>query len=232
MSKHYALIPAAGSGARFGGGTPKQYLPLNGRPMLYHSIKRFCANSRIARVYVVLAQGDNWFMQYDWSGFSRKLAFLHCGGETRAASVLNGLNAVQKEVDAEDWVLVHDAARPCLSDALLNKLLDEVAQDKVGGLLALPVADTLKRADNASRVLRTEARDGLWQAQTPQMFRHTTLAKALAAMQNAEVTDEARAIEGLGLQPKLVTSDARNLKVTYPQDVELAQIILSKMEST
>ncbi|HVS27567.1 MAG TPA: 2-C-methyl-D-erythritol 4-phosphate cytidylyltransferase [Burkholderiales bacterium] len=227
--KHYALIPAAGGGARLGGGTPKQYLSLNGRPMLYYSVKRLCANPRIARVYVVLAPSDNWFAQYDWREFSGKLKPLHCGGETRAASVLNGLTAMQSNVGAEDWVLVHDAARPCLSDMLLNKLLDEVAEDGVGGLLALPVADTLKRADGASRVLRTEPRDGLWQAQTPQMFRHATLTRALQAMQNMEVTDEARAMEGLGLQPKLVVSDARNLKVTYPQDVELAQIILRNL---
>lgn len=227
--KHYALIPAAGGGARLGGGTPKQYLSLNGRPMLYYSVKRFCANPRIASVYVVLAPNDNGFAHYDWSEFSGKLQPLRCGGETRAASVLNGLTAMQGDVGAEDWVLVHDAARPCLSDILLNKLLDEVAEDGVGGLLALPVADTLKRADGDSRVLRTEPRGGLWQAQTPQMFRHATLSRALQAMQNTEVTDEARAMEGLGLQPKLVASDSRNLKVTYPQDVELAQTILREM---
>ncbi len=228
--KHYALIPAAGTGSRIVAVRPKQYLALNVRPMLYYSVKQLCANPRIARVYLVLAAGDSWFAQHDWKAFSEKLKLLRCGGETRAASVLNGLTAMQNEVAAEEWVLVHDAARPCLSNALLNKLLDEVGQDDVGGLLALPVADTLKRADGASRVLRTEPRNGLWQAQTPQMFRHALLAKALKAMQNADVTDEARAIEGLGLQPKLVVSDARNLKVTYPQDVELAQMILSQLE--
>jgi len=227
---HYALIPAAGTGERLGGQTPKQFLPLNGKPMLFYSVRQLCANSRIKRVYVVLAHGDEWFSQHDWKAFAGKLAPLYCGGETRAASVLNGLLATKGEIGADDWVLVHDAARPCLSDVLLNKLLDEVAEDSVGGLLALPVADTLKRADSAERVLRTEPREGLWQAQTPQMFRNGTLCIALQAMQNREVTDEARAIEGLGLQPKLVVSDARNFKVTHAQDLPLAELILKSME--
>jgi 2-C-methyl-D-erythritol 4-phosphate cytidylyltransferase len=227
---YYALIPAAGTGARLGGGAPKQYRSLNDRPMLYYSVQRLCASPRMKRVYVVLAHGDEWFSQYDWKAFAAKLAPLYCGGNTRAASVLNGLLAAKGEIGADDWVLVHDAARPCLSDMLLNKLLDEVAEDSVGGLLALPVADTLKLADGASRVLRTEPREGLWQAQTPQMFRNTTLTVALQAMQNREVTDEARAIEGLGLQPKLVVSDARNLKVTHAQDLPLAELILKNME--
>jgi len=227
---HFALIPAAGTGERLGGQLPKQYLPLNGKPMLFYSVRRLCTNSRINRVYIVLAQSDEWFSQYDWKDFAGKLAPLHCGGETRAASVLNGLDAANSDIGAEDWVLVHDAARPCLSAQLLDKLLDELGDDKVGGLLALPVADTLKRADGAQRVLGTEARERLWQAQTPQMFRYGTLTRALRGMQNALVTDEARAIEGMGLQPKLVISDARNLKVTHAQDLPLADLILQSME--
>jgi 2-C-methyl-D-erythritol 4-phosphate cytidylyltransferase len=229
---HYALIPAAGAGERLGGQTPKQYLPLNGKPMLFYSARRLCANSRIKRVYVVLARGDQWFSQHDWKDFAGKLASLYCGGETRAASVLNGLLAAKGEISGDDWMLVHDAARPCLSAVLLNKLMDEVAEDSVGGLLALPVADTLKRSDGAERVLRTEPRNDLWQAQTPQMFRYRTLTLALQAMQYQEVTDEARAIEGLGLRPKLVVSDARNLKVTHSQDLPLAELILKNMERT
>ena len=167
--------------------------------MLFRS-QRLCASPRIKRVYIVLARGEEWFSQYDWKAFAGKLAPLYCGGETRAASVLNGLVAAKGEIGADDWVLVHDAARPCLSTELLDKLLDELGGDSVGGLLALPVADTLKRADGAERVQHTEPREGLWQAQTPQMFRYGTLTRALQEMQNREVTDEARAIEGLGLQ--------------------------------
>jgi len=227
---HYALIPAAGTGERLGGNIPKQYLPLRGKPMLFYSVQRLCASPRIKRVYVVLAHGDERFSQYDWRAFAGKLAPLYCGGATRAASVLNGLLAAKAEIAADDWVLVHDAARPCLNAELLEKLLNELCDDGVGGLLALPVADTLKRADSAERVLRTEPREQLWRAQTPQMFRYATLVRALQAMQNAQVTDEAGAIEGLGLQPRLVASDARNLKITHAQDLPLAELILNGME--
>jgi len=227
---HYALIPAAGTGERLGGNIPKQYLPLRGKPMLFYSVQRLCASLRIKRVYVVLAHGDERFSQYDWRAFAGKLAPLYCGGATRAASVLNGLLAAKAEIAADDWVLVHDAARPCLNAELLEKLLNELCDDGVGGLLALPVADTLKRADSAERVLRTEPREQLWRAQTPQMFRYATLVRALQAMQNAQVTDEAGAIEGLGLQPRLVASDARNLKITHAQDLPLAELILNGME--
>ncbi|HMK13901.1 MAG TPA: 2-C-methyl-D-erythritol 4-phosphate cytidylyltransferase [Burkholderiales bacterium] len=227
---HYALVPAAGTGERLGGQTPKQYLPLNGKPMLFYSVQRLCASPRIKRVYVVLARGEKWFSQHDWKAFAGKLTAFYCGGETRASSVLNGLVAAKAEIGADDWVLVHDAARPCLSTELLDKLLDELGGDSVGGLLALPVADTLKRADRAERVQHTEPRENLWQAQTPQMFRYGTLTRALQEMRNREVTDEARAIEGLGLHPKLVVSDARNLKVTHAQDLPLAELILKSME--
>ena len=227
---HYALVPAAGTGERLGGQTPKQYLLLNGKPMLFYSVQRLCDSPRIKRVYVVLARGEKWFSQHDWKAFAGKLTAFYCGGETRAASVLNGLVAAKAEIGADDWVLVHDAARPCLSTELLDKLLDELGGDSVGGLLALPVADTLKRADGAERVQRTEPRENLWQAQTPQMFRYGTLTRALQEMQYTEVTDEARAIEGLGLHPKLVVSDARNLKVTHAQDLPLAELILKSME--
>jgi 2-C-methyl-D-erythritol 4-phosphate cytidylyltransferase len=146
--------------------------------------------------------------------------------------VLNGLDAISRVCAADDWVLVHDAARPCLPDEMLAKLLDEVAGDPVGGLLAVPVADTLKRAaaDTASgaRAEATVPRTGLWQAQTPQMFRHGKLTEALRAA-GSDMTDEASAIEALGLQPRLVESDNRNLKVTYPQDMELAGMILAKL---
>ena len=157
---------------------------------------------------------------------------LRCVGRTLAETVLNGLDAIAKTCSPEDWVLVHDAARPCLPDEMLARLLDEVADDPVGGLLAVPVADTLKRAaaDTAhgARAEATVPRAGLWQAQTPQMFRHGTLSQALRSA-GSDITDEASAIEQLGLQPRLIESDSRNLKVTYPQDLELAGMILKKM---
>lgn len=224
MSKFYALVPAAGSGSRMGSTQPKQYLPLAGQPMIYHALAALCACADINTVFVVLAPDDTQFHQYDWSAFGVKLQTLYCGGATRAESVLNGLMAAELEPD--EWVLVHDAARPCLAQAHLRKLITELRDDKVGGILAVPVADTLKRADGENRIARTEDRNGLWQAQTPQMFRTELL---LQALQTApQVTDEASAIEALGLHPKLVASDTTNFKVTYPQDIKLAELLLKE----
>ena len=149
---------------------------------------------------------------------------MRCGGATRAESVLNGLR--EMHADAEDWVLVHDAARPCLDPQLVSNMIGELQDDAVGGILAVPVADTLKRAGLGDRVERTESRDGLWQAQTPQMFRHETLLAALSSFIGPDITDEASAIEKQGLSPQLVMGSPWNLKVTYPQDLHLAALIL------
>jgi 2-C-methyl-D-erythritol 4-phosphate cytidylyltransferase len=224
VTEFYALVPAAGFGARMGQELPKQYLELAGRPMIWHALSTLCANPDIRTVFVVLAPDDEHFARYDWSHCAGKLAPLYCGGATRAASVANGLLA--SELEPDDWVLVHDAARPCLSAQLLARMIAELRDDAVGGILAVPVADTLKRADPQQRIAHTEPREGLWQAQTPQMFRAGLLAEALARSSN--VTDEASAIEALGLQPKLVASDSSNFKVTYPHDIVLAELLLNK----
>jgi 2-C-methyl-D-erythritol 4-phosphate cytidylyltransferase len=230
----YALIPAAGSGSRMGGAIEKQYMDLNSVPMIAHAMMVLAREPRIARIFVVLSPTDKRWNNYAWQGWEERIEVLRCGGATRAETVLNGLDAISNVCVADDWVLVHDAARPCLPDEMLGKLLDEVADDAVGGLLAVPVADTLKRAaaDTASgaRAEATVPRAGLWQAQTPQMFRHGKLTEALRAA-GSDMTDEASAIEQLGLQPRLVESDSRNLKVTYPQDLELAGLILGKMNA-
>jgi 2-C-methyl-D-erythritol 4-phosphate cytidylyltransferase len=207
-----------------GAAHPKQYLDIHGRPMIWHAIRAFEQHAAISRVFVVISAQDEWWTGYDWSAFT-KLSVLRCGGETRAESVLNGLRACASEVGAEDWMLVHDAARPCLSQALLDKLLAELDSDPVGGILAAPVADTLKRQTTDGRIAETVPRAGLWGAQTPQMFRHALLQRALAKV-GSEVTDEASAIEALGLSPKLVESDLTNLKVTYPRDLDVAAWLL------
>ena len=225
LSRHFALLPAAGVGARMGAAHPKQYLAIHGRPMIWHAIRAFEQHAAIIRVYVVISVDDGWWDSYDWSDFA-KLTVLRCGGETRAASVLNGLRACASEVSADDWMLVHDAARPCLSQALLDKLLTQLVTDPVGGILAAPVADTLKRQTTDGRIAETVPRAGLLGAQTPQMFRHALLTQALAQV-GSEVTDEASAIEALGLSPKLVESDLTNLKVTYPRDLDVAAWLLS-----
>ena len=235
---YYALIPAAGTGSRMSGANPrqktvpKQYMALNAVPMIAHAMMVLAREPRIAKLFVVLSPDDVWWDNYEWRGWEERLQVLRCGGATRAETVLNGLQAMASVCAPDDWVLVHDAARPCLSDEVLGKLINEVADDPVGGLLAVPVADTLKRAaaDAASgaRAEATVPRAGLWQAQTPQMFRHGKLTEALHAA-GSDMTDEASAIEQLGLQPRLVESDSRNLKVTYPQDLELAGLILGKL---
>ena len=222
MSEFHALVPAAGFGSRMGGELPKQYLPLAGQPMIAHALGTLCACAEISTVFVVLAPGDTLFHSYDWSRFGDKLQPLFCGGGARADTVLNGLQA--SELEPDDWVLVHDAARPCLTRAHLDKLIAEVRDDTVGGILAVPVADTLKRDAGNGRILRTESREQLWQAQTPQMFRAGLLAQAL--QQGGSFTDEASAVEALGLQPRLVLSEPANFKVTYPQDLLLAELLL------
>ncbi len=227
VSRYFALVPAAGFGARMGGTLPKQYLPLMDHSLLYHAARPLVDAPFIARVFLLLSPTDERYRRLDWRAFGARLTALHCGGETRAASVLNGLRAVRGEVAADDWVLVHDAARPCLDGELLRRLKEEIDDDAVGGLLALPVTDTLKRGDVEGRVLQTESRADLWQAQTPQMFRYQLLLEALIeAGTDAVVTDEASALEQLGYRPKLVLGDSRNLKVTYPQDLALAELIL------
>jgi len=232
MARLFALIPAAGSGARMGGDLPKQYLALAGKPLLYHALNSLCRNAQIERVVVVLAPGDAHFARCDWGPLAARLAPLYCGGEKRAASVFNGLLAARDQIAADDWVLVHDAVRPCLAPAALERLIAGVCDEPAGGLLALPVVDTLKRADAEGYVVQTEQRENLWQAQTPQMFRYRLLLEALRGTDADQVTDEARAVERLGLRPKLVLGDLRNLKVTYPQDLALAAAILRDMERT
>lgn len=225
-----ALIPAAGSGTRIAAERPKQYLALAGKPMLWHAV-RAVSRPPVENVFVVLAAGDEVFARYDWSAFPGKLSPLYCGGETRRDSVYNGLVAMMGALDADDWVLVHDAARPCLSTKDLQTLIAEVQSDQVGGILALPVSETVKTAakDEAGtqRVAATADRSQLWLAQTPQMFRAALLVRALQQAKGT-VTDESSAVEQLGLRPKLVAGSRENLKVTWPEDFAIAEAILAR----
>ena len=226
MTRHFALVPAAGSGTRLGASTPKQYLALAGRPLLWHAVASLLAHPAIGRVTVVLHPDDQLFEQQPWAELAGSVNALRCGGATRAESVRNGLARLREDLDDDDWVLVHDAARPCLTIDLLQRLLETLDGDGIGGLLAVPVADTLKRGGPDQRVLRTEARAALWRAQTPQMFRYGVLAQALDRADLASVTDESSAVEALGLAPCLVQGSERNIKVTYPEDLVLAELIL------
>lgn len=229
--RYFALIPAAGVGARMGADTPKQYARLAGKAMLRHVLDTFAAHAAIEHIFVVVSGGDGYIddtIRDDQTGAGTALAgrvtVLRDGGDTRRQSVLNGLLAMRPQIGDDEWVLVHDAARPGLSAALLDRLLANVRNDDVGGLLALPVVDTLKRSDSDGRACATVPRTGLWSAQTPQMFRYGLLKKALEAC--TDVTDEAGAIEALGLTPKLVQGSARNMKVTLPGDLALAELYL------
>lgn len=192
--------------------------------MLYHAIECLLAAAEVEVVFVVLAPADTDFRRHDWSAFGERLAPLYCGGASRRDSVLNGIVAAASAVDPNDWILVHDAARPCLGKAELRRLMDEAGQDEVGGILAVPVADTLKRADDENRIVATEPRDGLWRAQTPQMFRHGMLLRALREAEH--ITDDASAVEALGYKPKLIEGSTKNLKVTFPADLDIAERFL------
>jgi len=219
----YALVPCAGVGQRAGTGGPKQYAPLAGRPVVAHTFDALNAVKRIKRTLVVLAPDDTLFEQHV-EGFTGWVA--RSGGSTRAETVNAGLRALRQHgaIDS-DWVLVHDAARCMVRPELIDRLIDACVVDEVGGLLALPLADTLKQADGAQRVAQTLDRSGKWLAQTPQMFRLGTLQVALAAAGD-EVTDEASAIEFLGHSPLLVQGAVENFKLTYPADFALARRLL------
>jgi 2-C-methyl-D-erythritol 4-phosphate cytidylyltransferase len=227
---YYALIPAAGSGTRLGAGQAKQYIALAGKPMLWHAVAAVCMPP-VENVFVVLAPEDREFARHDWKAFAGRIEPLYCGGETRRDSVYNGLVAATAAVDADDWMLVHDAARPCLPKRDLESLIRETRDDRIGGILALPVADTVKKAGKdeagAMRVAGSEDRSQLWLAQTPQMFRCGLLAEALKSAQ-AAVTDEAGAVEQMGLQPRLVAGSRENIKVTFAEDLMIAEAILAK----
>ncbi|WP_374245174.1 2-C-methyl-D-erythritol 4-phosphate cytidylyltransferase [Zoogloea sp.] len=229
-SRRFAIVPAAGSGSRMKSEQPKQYLSLLGEPLIRHTLRVLCTSPVIDRVYVVLSVGDQEWDRHDWRPFGDRLVPLFCGGVSRAESVLNGLRAIAEHAAESDWVLVHDAARPCLAPWHIETLVQTLAHDEVGGILAVPVADTLKREDSTHRIADTVARDGLWQAQTPQMFRYVMLKRALESARH--VTDEASAIEAMGLRPRLVRGDPTNLKVTYPLDLHLAEWILQHREGT
>ncbi len=223
----WAIVPAAGSGQRFGVGDPKQYRLLAGKPILAHVIDLFLAAPGIDGLVLVTAAADTRWRTWVPKHAARPLIAV-TGGATRAASVQAALTALEGVATAGDWALVHDAARPCLAPADLSRLLDELKDDPVGGLLAAPVVDTLKQDGGSGHVIATQNRDGLWRALTPQMFRYGLLCSALDGALNAgvEVTDEAYAMEWAGHAPRLVSGGESNIKITHREDLALAEAIL------
>lgn len=224
--RFFALIPAAGIGERSGASCPKQYRQLAGKPMLAHVLDTFAATPAIAHTFVVVSAADDYIeaMLTTMPHLAPRISVLRTGGATRQASVLNGLLALRSRIDDADWVLVHDAARPGLTREMIEAMMASLQDDAVGGLLALPVVDTLRRSTPDDRAAGTVSRSGLWSAQTPQMFPYALLCRALAAA--VDVTDEAGAIEALGLAPRLVVGSPRNFKVTLPHDFALAELYL------
>lgn len=222
MPRHWVIVPAAGRGARMAAGQPKQYLPLLGRALIEWSLQPFLTEARIAGIVVVLAADDRYF---ETLAVSKRVRVAR-GGAERADSVRAGLQALDAAAD-DDWVLVHDAARPCLRAEDLQALMETLADDAAGGLLASPLADTLKQADG-HKVVATVPRANLWRAFTPQMFRYGLLSEALqqAHASKSLVTDEAAAIERLGYSPRLVAGHADNIKITLPEDLAAAELIL------
>lgn len=221
----YALVPCAGVGTRSGADRPKQYVDVAGHAMVAHTLRALAAVQRLRATLVVLAPDDREFESHVPGFVGERGWVARCGGTSRAATVAAGLAALRARGAGDaDWVLVHDAARCLLQAAWVERLIDACIDDAVGGLLALPLADTLK-AEQGGRVVATVARDRRWAAQTPQMFRLGLLSQALQAAGPA-VTDEAGAVERLGLQPMLVASTLENFKVTYPEDFALAARLL------
>ena len=223
----YALVPCAGSGSRAGVDGPKQYVVVAGRSVVAHTLAVLQSVPRLAATLVVLAPGDSQFESAAPGFIGARGWAARCGGATRAASVAAGLDAlVERGAKPDDWVLVHDAARCLLRAHAVDRLIDACADDQVGGLLALPLADTLKQAGNGQRVCATLDRHAKWTAQTPQMFRLGLLRQALAQAGH-DVTDEASAIEALGHAPLLVPGEPDNFKLTWPADFALAERLLA-----
>jgi len=222
--RYFALIPAAGVGARMGATSPKQYLKIGGKPMLRHTLDAFQSSELIAHTFVVVSPDDPCI---DAVAPNHGVTVLRCGGATRMESVRNGLAVLANTLVPADWVLVHDAARPGLTAELIEKLITGTGDHPAGGLLALPVVDTVKRCIDGEAA-GTVPRNGLWLAQTPQMFRYALLRDALAAVTDPDaITDDASAVEALGLSPRLVEGHPRNLKVTLPDDIRIAEMYLA-----
>lgn len=223
--KNIALIPAAGIGARFGTDKPKQYVEIGGKTVLEHTVCIFQNHPFIDMTVVVVSPEDVLA-----DGFQTAFAGVEVwkiGGRTRAETVRNGVEKLLETglASADDNILVHDAARCCLPSEALTRLIEQAGNAAEGGILAIPVADTLKRAEGG-RISATVERTSLWQAQTPQLFRAGLLCRALAAANLEGITDEASAVEKLGVRPLLIQGDVRNLKLTQPQDAYIVRLLL------
>ncbi|NOQ76784.1 MAG: 2-C-methyl-D-erythritol 4-phosphate cytidylyltransferase [Methylococcaceae bacterium] len=224
----WAVVPAAGIGSRMQADRPKQYLDLDGKAVIEQTLQRLASHPNIKGIVLSIAENDPW-----WSQCSQTYdcpLYIVSGGAERADSVLNALTELMMIVDDDPWVLVHDAARPCLRHQDIDAMLTKLSEHSVGGILGIPVNDTVKRANAEQKITETVSRQGLWRASTPQMFHLHALSDALhnAKKQQLTVTDEASAMELAGFQPMMVEGHADNIKITLPQDLALASLYLQQ----
>ncbi|PIE43803.1 MAG: 2-C-methyl-D-erythritol 4-phosphate cytidylyltransferase [Gammaproteobacteria bacterium] len=225
--KYWCIIPAAGIGSRMGVAAPKQYLSLCGATILDHTLGKLVDLAWIEKTVVAVSRDDIYWPQLRWA--KEKKVQVCPGGEERVDSVYNGLLALAPIAAADDWVLIHDAARPCVTSVDIERLRSQLVGSSSGGLLGLPVADTLKKVDAHGQVIETVDRSGIWRALTPQMFRYNLLRDSIevALQQGIKVTDEASAVENAGHEVTLVRGEQQNIKITHPEDLELAEFYLS-----
>lgn len=230
-NNYWAIIPAAGVGKRMGSKTPKQYLPLAGKTVLEHTLNVFLQHPDINGIVLAVTEGDPYWqsMSANYNQQNCKPVMVAPGGQERCHSVLNALQELALHASDNDWVLVHDAARPCLSHGDIDQLVTQLTGSSSGGLLGVPIADTVKRCDQNQQVIETVDRSELWRALTPQMFPLKLLKDALAHAieNNALVTDEASAMELQGLKPIMIAGQPDNIKITLPGDLQLAELFFA-----
>ena len=217
MKNIHLIIPAAGESSRMGSTTPKQFSNFHGKTILEYVESIFSKLATIKTITIALNKKQKYIESLNCQ-FSNKTTLIDCGGSNRSETVLNALSIIGEDIQKKDWIMVHDAARVGITESLVNNFIREIVDDKVGGILAIPALDTVKRVDKKQQIIRTEKRDEIWLAQTPQMFRFDLLNKALTSFKG-NPTDESEAIEAFGLSPKIVKGSLVNFKITYPDDL-------------
>ena len=229
-ARYWVVIPAAGVGKRMGVDKPKQYIEVNGKTILEHTIHCFIEREEIEKVVVAISATDEYWPELDIS--KNEKVITAPGGVERYQSVFNSLKELQGKADNNDWVMVHDAARPCLSQSTIDRLIIELREHEVGGILAMPCRDTMKRSNDAGEIIDTVERESLWHAQTPQMFKYEKLYSAINDVLEKDivVTDEAMAIELSGFKPLMVTGQQENIKITHKDDLKYLDTYLNEMK--
>lgn len=230
IARYWVVIPAAGVGKRMGVDKPKQYIPVNDKTILEHTINCFINRDEIEAVVVAISKADEYWPDLAISKHEKIITAP--GGDERYQSVFNGLQGLKNKADDNDWVLVHDAARPCLNQSAIDRLMIELRTHDVGGILAMPCRDTMKRANESSEIVDTVERESLWHAQTPQMFKFGKLFTAIEKIvnENIIVTDESMAMELAGYKPLLVEGHQENIKITHKDDLQYIDLYLTEMK--